>query len=316
MPPISRLGAGLISGGMNILGDLFGLSSNAVQNRRSEAFQREMYDKKLADDRRLWSEANEYNSPSAQMKRLQAAGVNPRLAVGNGSGLGGSNVSPVNSPDVGSPQFRPTEFSGVRTSGMDFIGQYIDTEVKQAQVDNFKADNFVKQMQALLVGAQTKATLTGEERSRFDLGLEKSLAEVTANFRKEQLRQVTTSINIDLQDNVRQWISSGLNFKEVSERIKGYAVSRAKTRAEIRQINDNLKTSKLQRELMNFEKDLMKNGIDKNSPWYIKLFSNMIEGKLPVKDVEKLPNRYMDKRRKPDTWKDVIDHWTRKAVGG
>lgn len=43
----------------------------------------------------MWNMQNEYNDPSAQIQRLSAAGLNPYLAIGNGSAAGVASSAPA-----------------------------------------------------------------------------------------------------------------------------------------------------------------------------------------------------------------------------
>lgn len=43
----------------------------------------------------MWNMQNEYNDPSAQIQRLSAAGLNPYLAIGNGSATGNASSAPA-----------------------------------------------------------------------------------------------------------------------------------------------------------------------------------------------------------------------------
>lgn len=85
-----------------------------------------------------WNRENEYNSPSAQMKRLQDAGLNPDMMMGGGI----SNTS-VSSPQMtsGAPA-TPMDWSslaGKRSIG-DAVSQSLQNKLTQAQIDNINAN--------------------------------------------------------------------------------------------------------------------------------------------------------------------------------
>lgn len=56
-----------------------------------------------------WNMANEYNLPSNQMARLEAAGLNPNLMYGQGSP---GNASAISTPSLHSPNYR-SPFEGI-----------------------------------------------------------------------------------------------------------------------------------------------------------------------------------------------------------
>lgn len=70
---------------------------SAYQTDAQNRANKKAIDKANAYDLYLWDLANQYNDPSAQMKRLAAAGLNPNLVYGSGSvtgnttGTAGSN---------------------------------------------------------------------------------------------------------------------------------------------------------------------------------------------------------------------------------
>lgn len=85
-----------------------------------------------------WNRENQYNSPSAQMKRLQDAGLNPDMMMGGGI----SNTS-VSSPQMtsGAPA-SPMDWSSLanKRSIGDAFSQSLQNKLTQAQIDNINAD--------------------------------------------------------------------------------------------------------------------------------------------------------------------------------
>lgn len=71
---------------------------NNKANRELAAYQ---YEQNLAQ----WYRENEYNSPSAQMKRLESAGINPNMAFASGS---------VSNTSASSPQYEAPTMQGAR----------------------------------------------------------------------------------------------------------------------------------------------------------------------------------------------------------
>lgn len=83
-----------ISGGVSLLGGLFGGHSNkTVQDRANETNlqiareanqnQYQMFQEQNAFNERMWNQMNQYNSPASQMQRYTDAGINPYIAAGN-----------------------------------------------------------------------------------------------------------------------------------------------------------------------------------------------------------------------------------------
>lgn len=131
MPIPLVLGAALIGGGATLGASAYNNASQNRQNRLSQAFSREMYDKQRADALADWNMQNAYNSPSQQMQRFKEAGLNPNLIYGQMS----------NSPTVRSSDYKQPEFVAPKidpNSVGNMINQYYnikqaDLQIKQQQ---------------------------------------------------------------------------------------------------------------------------------------------------------------------------------------
>lgn len=111
----SDIGAGIISGAGSLIGGLFSSSGSRYAARKQLQAVREtnqmnyqIAQQNNAFNERMWNMQNEYNSPSAQRARLEAAGINPYLML-DGSSTGVAQSSPTAdqsgtqvAPDVGS----------------------------------------------------------------------------------------------------------------------------------------------------------------------------------------------------------------------
>lgn len=143
---------------------------NMASNRRAN--------KRMVD---FWKMQNEYNHPSAQMARLQEAGLNPRLIYGqNASGASGNadSLRPVDPPkwDIDLPVRNITDFQDIR--------------LKSAQTDNLRAQNTVINNEALVKAAQA-AKLFGEGKSaRIKAEIDDALMKTSIQYREQQLKKL------------------------------------------------------------------------------------------------------------------------------
>lgn len=100
MPLSPALGA-VIQGGLNLLGGLgsSGMSAayNSKEAQKDRDFQKSMYEQQVQDNIKFWDMQNKYNLPSAQLQRIQDAGLNPLLMYGEG-GLSGNLASQAPQP--------------------------------------------------------------------------------------------------------------------------------------------------------------------------------------------------------------------------
>lgn len=93
---ISPEAAALGAASINALG---GLALDAAKNKKQWKYQQKAMDKQWQLNQEAWNLQNSYNTPQAQMERLQQAGLNPRLIYGSGSSAP-NMASPVDAPTV------------------------------------------------------------------------------------------------------------------------------------------------------------------------------------------------------------------------
>jgi len=107
---------------------LFDIAGSALQYK---------YQKKLAEQQNqfnldMWKMQNEYNSPAAQMKRFQEAGLNPNLIYGQGNAGNASSAPEMVTPNA--PEFS----RGMRELAQAFNIEGLRTAIanrKKAQAD-------------------------------------------------------------------------------------------------------------------------------------------------------------------------------------
>lgn len=118
---LKELGTGLlnaVTGGLaGAVGSLFGLGPEAASNAMTKADQKELM--KYQYDLNMQGVENQraYDSPEAQMKRLESAGLNPHLVYGSGSVVGNTSST----PSASLSQARKTE-----------LGRYQEMAVNQS----------------------------------------------------------------------------------------------------------------------------------------------------------------------------------------
>lgn len=135
------LGSSLIS---SAFGSIFGDNSAKKQFKYQQQLNREAFQ----HDVDMWNRQNAYNTPSAQMERLQAAGLNPNLVYGNGGATNTASSAPTynagSAPDV----------SSARAAAASLANQGFNTalnfKLQQVQAANLQADTELKQTQGQL----------------------------------------------------------------------------------------------------------------------------------------------------------------------
>lgn len=140
-----------ISGAANLFGNLFGNNRNRKNSNR-------IYDRQRADSLEDWHRNNTYNSPQAQMKRFQDAGLNPNLIYGQGNS-GPSQAIPTS--DAPNPDFNTPDVNNLLEPFNDFA----DVRIKKQQTDNLKLQADQITAQTALTAAQEMAAIAGTQQT-------------------------------------------------------------------------------------------------------------------------------------------------------
>lgn len=260
-----------------LAGSLASTVSNARMNRKSMRFSEKMYEKQKFDNRVNWDLQNQYNSPQAQMQRLQDAGLNPALIYGGSSGGAAGTASSVETPTAQTPQFRPTDFNALGGSALQSLLAIADLDIKKATANNLETQNTVLANQALL-------TETRAERERFDLGFETELRDVSADARREKLRQLQVSTDLSINEDTRRALTTSSSLNEARERIETMQIQRANLivdrnyrMAEIARIKNITNNEEIQGKISKLDLALRQKGINPNDPMYARVLGTAFD---------------------------------------
>lgn len=125
------IGLGIASIILSIIGMATGVGMKVWQTKKQNEYNQQMLDQQ-----------NEYNSPIEQMKRLEAAGLNPMVMASNGGvGPGTSELGKKEAPDLSS-SLNPQVLMGLLSSLSQF-------QVSQAQIRNLDASAALKTAQVM-----------------------------------------------------------------------------------------------------------------------------------------------------------------------
>lgn len=129
------LGAGLAAAGAGVVTNLIGAGVAARNTDKTIKASKQLAEYAYQKDLEQWHRNNQYNSPVAQMRRLEEANLNPHLVYGNGA---------VGNASGASPQFKPPNVEYNYKNPLDLsqaINMYQDFQIKDAQVSNYQAQN-------------------------------------------------------------------------------------------------------------------------------------------------------------------------------
>lgn len=134
----------LASGILGFVGARKQLAAQREENRRNREYNLMLARTQNQWNIEQWQRENDYNSPSAQMARYRAAGLNPDLIYGQQNLSAASPELTAGAP--GEVQDMSPVSQGYRSFGEATKGM-IESQLLQAQIDNIKADTNQKESQ-------------------------------------------------------------------------------------------------------------------------------------------------------------------------
>ena len=174
MDPLST--AAIISGGLGLVGGL--ISHGDVKEQYK--YNKKLQDNAFAHNVEMWNMQNAYNTPSAQMERLQAAGLNPNLVYGNG---GATNTA------TDYPKYQAGEapqVANIRNASRQLALQGFQTalnaKLQEAQAANLNADTELK-------GTQSQLTAVQKEIAMIDKQFQQGTLDKRTQFQLEKWKQ-------------------------------------------------------------------------------------------------------------------------------
>lgn len=248
------LSAGITAAG-GIIGSIFGHKSQSDTNKANMELAKYQYGKALE----MWNKQNEYNTPSAQRKRMEAAGFNPNLVYGHGSVANTASPAPqyqaptlqayTNFPNLGADVANillasrknkaevrkiEAEASGAE---QDARSKRIDADVKEKYgLESGMIDIRNKYYQNDLLGYQKQWE---EERAKY------SEDWVDALFRKDYREVERLEKEMALCDaNIEKAKAAAENYKATTDYIKGPQTAQAYSAARLNNSNSRLADEK------------------------------------------------------------------------
>jgi len=164
------------------------LGNYAVQvaaNKRQFKYQKEAMALQNQYNREMWDYQNAYNTPQAQMERLSAAGLNPRLMYQNGADTG--SAGPLQAAEVPAQRASTLEIPDVFSRHL--MARQADAQYA-ATVQNIEASRTRAHLTELQAANQILKNMQEQQRSKNYKSLalsEERIARFTAHKSKELL---------------------------------------------------------------------------------------------------------------------------------
>lgn len=204
---------------------------------------------------RMWHQANAYNHPVEQMKRLKEAGLNPNLIYGSSAGGATGMAPPVPKHERVTPDIRIGADLGLA-----------DIMVKKAQTDNLKK-------QSGLISAQTvhENIKALDNLNRLPIG--KAQGKIAGDMAKSQLSALQLKVKRDEQ----QLIMDELNAEKMSATQK-YQIQRIIDEAAMAGVM--LQGARHDNVVKKFHAELSKMGLTPSDKWYFRAMVQLYGGDI------------------------------------
>lgn len=225
----------------------------------------------------FWHMQNAYNDPSAQMERLRAAGLNPNLIYGSGTGQASGNAESI-------APFKPAEYK--MENPLSQIQQFADYGVKQAQANNLGAQSNNVAQDTALKAAQTADTIIKSKSNSVTAKLAEATYFNSLEASNEALRQQkANTLSAELDSRFKD-----TTFKNRVEEI-GTRVQIAKA---------TLRGENLKNDLLRYEKELNQLGITKGDPIFFRILGKVSDNVKTFGDkLDKNMKWLVDEKIKP-----------------
>lgn len=258
-----------IAAGTSLLNNIFQSSTN-TSNQRFAVQQAQQQRQWALED---WDKQNAYNSPVAQMTRFKQAGLNPNLIYGQTN-----TAAPVRSTEQAKFQKVAPQIDNGAIMGA--IGAMYDLQKTVAQTDNLKA-------QGDLIRQQTDLARLNAANRGFDLrykndSLDFNLENIQNKNRllTKQAYKADADRTYTEDQNIRSWINTNQTVKMNVEKILTMQMDRSKSVVQKQlmqqQINSLSTDQSIKAAQWQWESELHKNGLDKNSPTAFKLLQKIV----------------------------------------
>lgn len=284
MPLPAAILPAVIASGSQLLGQGMNAISQGASNRKQRKWNEKMYGIQRADSLADWNMQNEYNSPAAQMARFRDAGLNPNLIYGQTQ-----EASPVRQTTAQSwnPKAPTFDMGAVGQAG---LSAYMDVQLKEAQVDNLKAQNDVLVQEVLAKAEQILASQTGRQKTykeiekletdistgKFNLGQQSTLAPIALEAAKLAVERQKSDIQINMNADERAQALNSATLAEAAERILRSRAERTNLEATRRKIYQEIENLKSDKTLKDLDVILKDQGIQPSDPAWMRILQQWL----------------------------------------
>lgn len=214
--------AALVAGTSQLASSAINAISVSQSSKKDRQFMQDMYKQQRADALADRDYANQYNSPTMEMQRLKAAGLNPNLIYGKAGGDMAS--APVRSSSYVSYHRDAPQIGNAAQA----VGTYFQVKAQQQQLENMTAQNALLNAQTDevqsradlnrknldLSGAKTANLIADTNLKTFQQDINESTRDIKIAMSQGQLDNLKAKTKFTLDENQRQAIMNDVNVQQ------------------------------------------------------------------------------------------------------
>lgn len=251
----------------------------AFQNKSNQRYATRMMDKQRNWALEDWHRQNEYNSPRAQMQRLQEGGLNPNLVYGQGVQGASGNAGNVRSSGGGEWRGEAPNISGISNS----LFQSVDLAQKRAQTDLIEKQQTIAIQTAALQAAKTGESLAKTAKTQFDLQMANSLKNISLETAEASLQKLQIGNQFQLDENERRQALTAGNLAQAAERILLSRSQRESNDVRRQQMREQIRNIKLDGQIKQLDIDLKEKGIQPTDELWQRVLGRILENGMSGK---------------------------------
>lgn len=258
---------------MGLIGDIGGAITapltagvNALSthftNKSNRKYNTWMFRQQEESNLRNWNMQNDYNSPSAQMARLKAAGLNPNMVYGNGGAV--TTAQPIQKASPGNyqgeaPQINPNA-----------ITAFFDIMRTVQQTDNLKAQKDLLEKQADMLETNRLSKILGMQKIQWDMSRGDKLLPLQMQSYQANIGKTQADTDFTMQ---QKGIARELANNTLAEGAQRIAESIARTNnypITAREIEARIKKLGKETDILGETLKLNQKGFSWSDPYYIR----------------------------------------------
>lgn len=232
-PPAQPTGGGsdLVSTVLQLGGMIYNNAQQRRMQQKTIDANKEQARYAYSQEMEMMNRMNDYNNPAAQMQRYKDAGLNPNMIYGSGGGSSGNQTSipKYNAPTL---QYNMAPVANIP----EMINMYQNFQMKQAQINNLKAQNdaikqntFTSAAQAGMLGVNTEQAKENLRQSQYTNPYQAGIIANNARMSEARLEQEWQRVKLMSQ----QEQTGYLNQQYLQKNITGAGIANEQKQADL-----------------------------------------------------------------------------------